>query len=110
MRAGTEIAERRRDRCDRTRGVLQPVATNQQPERAASNQRRGYRVFPSGGVQTIKETSLLTTHRTIPFTVSLSFSSWRNVSRGVRWRASSRLIPTANRMPARAAATIAEIR
>ena len=83
---------------------------DQQPESAASDQGRGNGIFPGSHYHTVDETSLRVAHRTIPFTVSLSFSSWRIVSRGARLRGSSRLMPIANSTPAITAATIAEVR
>ena len=68
------------------------------------------RVLANRFPQIVQKTGLHATHRTISFAVSLSFSSWRIVSRGARCRASSRLKPTANNTPASAAATTAETR
>ena len=60
--------------------------------------------------QTVEKSVCVFAHRTIPFTVSLSFSSCRMVSCGARLRASSRLMPIANSTPAITAATIAEVK
>ncbi len=86
------------------------LASDQQPESATSDQGRRNGIFPGSCYYTVDETSLRVAHRTIPFTVSLSFSSWRIVSLGARLRGSSRLIPIAKSTPAITAATIAEVR
>ena len=90
--------------------LLSVVASHQQPESAPSDKGRGNRVIPCGRYDTVDETVLRAAHRTIPFTVSLSFSSWRIVSRGARLLELSRLMPIANRTPAITAAAIAEVR
>src|SRR5437764_9110117 len=94
----------------RTRRALQLLVADQQPERAASDKRCGKRIFADRRHQTVEKTGLRAAHRTIPFMVSLSFSSCRMVSCGARLRESSLLIPIANSAPAITAATTAEVK
>ena len=65
---------------------------------------------PCGRYDTVDETFLRVAHHIIPFIASLSFLSWRIVSRGTRLLESSRLMPIANRTPAITAAAIAEVK
>src|SRR5258707_614014 len=92
----------------RLRLILDLLVANEQQEGAASNKRRGRGIFPNRRHETLEKTAFRAVHRTISFTVSLSFSSWRIVSRGARLRVSSRLMPIPKNTPASTAATITE--
>ena len=109
--AGTEIGDRRGRGRHRTRPRSSVCRCRSAARGAASDQGRGKRDFPGQPrIRLSTKLRLCAAHRTIPFTVSLSFSSWRIVSRGARLRASSRFMPIANSTPAITAATIAEVK